>query len=101
MSRVVAPESEPIITGSMLVASHGQIATDSAPRRSQRVTRQPTKPLDAPDADAAPITPLRNVACERKAGTAEMWAIGLQPDGKQMLLKRVSESRALQLLKQF
>jgi len=31
VSRVVNPESKPIITGSMLVASHGQMATHSAP----------------------------------------------------------------------
>jgi len=33
--------------------------------------------------------------------TAEMRAIGLRPDGKQMLLNRVSASRTLQLLKKF
>jgi len=41
------------------------------------------------------------VAYERKAVTAEMRAIGLRPDGKQMLLYRVSASRALKLLKKF
>jgi len=49
----------------------------------------------------APIPPLRNVVYERKAVTAEMRAIGLRPDGKQMLLYRVSASRALKLLKKF
>ena len=49
----------------------------------------------------APIPPLRNVAYERKTVTAEMRAIGLRPDGKQMLLRRVSASRALKLLKKF
>jgi len=93
--------SEAIFAGSTLNASHGQMATDSAPRRSERVTRQPAKLLDAPDAYAAPITPLRNMACERKAVTAEMRAIGLRPDGKQMLLNRVSASRTLRLLKKF
>jgi len=92
---VVVPQSEAIFPVSTLVASHGQMATDYAPRRSERVTRQPAKLLDAPDAYAAPITPLRNVACERQAVTAEMRAIGLRPDGKQMLLNRVSASRAL------
>jgi len=41
------------------------------------------------------------VACERKAVTAEMWAIGLRPDIKQMLLNWVSASRTLRLLKKF
>jgi len=77
--RVVVPESEAIFAGSTLNAPHGQMATDSAPRRSERVTRQPAKLIDAPDAYAAPITPLRNVACERKTVTAEMRAIGLRP----------------------
>ena len=49
----------------------------------------------------APTTPLRNVGCERKAVTAKMRAIGVRPDGKQMLLNRVSASRALRLLKHF
>ena len=93
--RVVVPESEAIFAGNTLNASNSQAATDSAPRRSERVTRQPVKLLNAPDAYAAPITPLRNVACERKSVTAEMRAIGLRPDGKQMLLNRVSASRAL------
>jgi len=101
VSRVVAPESEPIITGSMLVASHGQIATDSAPRRSERVTQQPARLLNDVEVYVAKTTPLRNVACERKAATAEMRAIGLRPDGKQMQLNRVSASRAHRLLKQF
>ena len=104
--RVVVPESGAIFAGSTLNATHGQMTTDSSPRRSERVTRQPAKLPDAPDAYAAPITPLsitplRNMACERKAVTAEMWAIGLCPDGKQMLLNRVSASRTLQLLKKF
>jgi len=98
---VVVSESEAIFAVSTLVASHYQMATDCAPRRSERVTRQPAKLLDALDAFAAPITPLRNVACERQAVTSEMRAIGLRPDGKQMLLDRVPASRALRLLKQF
>ena len=81
--------------GSMLVASHGQIVTDSAPRRSERVTQPPTRLLNASEAYVAPTSPRRNVACERKAVTAEMWAVGLRPDGNQMVLKRVSASRAL------
>jgi len=85
----------------MLVASHGQMASGSAPRRSERVTQPPARLLDASEAYVAPATPLRNVACERKAVTAEMRAIGLCPDGNQMLLKRVSASRALRLLQQF
>jgi len=93
--RVLVPESEAIFADSMLNASHGQMATDSAPQRSERVTRQPDKLLDALDPHAAPITPLRNVACERKTVTAEMRDIGLHPDGKQMLLNRVSASRTL------
>jgi len=99
--RAVDPESEAISAGSILVASHGHMATDSAPRRSERVTQPPTRLLDALEVYVAPTTPLRNVACECKAATAEMRSIGLRPDGKQMLLKRVSASRALRLLKQF
>jgi len=99
--RLVVPESEAIFTGSMLVALHGQMATDSAPRRSQRVTQQTARLLDAVEVYVAPTTLLRNVACERKAVTTEMRAIGLRPDCKQMLLKRVLASRALRLLKQF
>ena len=53
------------------------------------------------DAYVAPTPPLRNVAYERKAVTAEMRAIGLRRDGKQMLLYRVLASRALRLLKKF
>jgi len=75
--------------------------TDSAPQRSERVTQQPAKLLDAAEVYVAPTTPLRNVACERKVVTAEMRAIGLRPDDKQMLLNRVSASKALRLLKQF
>jgi len=56
--RVVVPESEAIFAGSTLNAPHGQMATDSAPRRSERVTRPPAKLLDAPDAYAVPLTPL-------------------------------------------
>ena len=69
--------------------------TDSAPQRSERVTQQPAKLLDAAEVYVAPTTPLRNVACERKAVTAEMRAVGLHLDGKQTLLKRVLASRAL------
>jgi len=90
---VVSPESKPIITGSMLVASHGQMATDSAPRRSERVTQQPARLLDDVEVYVAKTTPLRNVACEHQAVTAEMRAIGLRPNGTQMLLNRVSASR--------
>jgi len=68
--------------GSMLVASHGQIVTDSAPRRSERVTQQHAKLLDDVKVYVVPTTPLRNVACKRKAATAEMRAIGLRPEGK-------------------
>jgi len=98
----VVPEREFIFTGSMLVASHGQMATDSAPpQRSERVTQQPARLQHVVELYVAPIAPLRNVACKRKAVTSEMWAIGLRLDGKQMLLKRVSAARALRLLKQF
>ena len=90
---VVSPESEPIITGSMMVASHGQMATDSAPRRSERVTQQPARLLDDVEVYVAKTTPLRNVACEHQAVTAEMRAIGLRPNGTQMLLNRVSASK--------
>ena len=93
--RAVVPESETISAGSMLVASYGQMATDSAPRRSQRVTPPPTRRLNASQAYVAPTALLRNVACELKAVTAEMRAIGLRPDGNQMQLKQVSASRAL------
>ena len=92
---VVIPESEVIFAISMLDTSHGQMATHSAPRRSERVTRPPTKLLDAPDAYAGPISPLRNVACERKAVTAEMRNIVLRPNAKQMLLNQVSVSKTL------
>ena len=57
--------------------------------------------LHAVHAHVALTTPLRNVACEHKAVTAEIRAIGLQPDGKPMLLNWVSASRELRLLKQF
>ena len=82
-----------------MIISHGQMATDSAPRCSERVTQQPTRLLDAVKVYVAPTTPLRNVVCERKAVTAEMRAIDLHPDDKQTLLNRVSASRALRLLK--
>jgi len=90
--RVVVSESEATSVGSMLVASHGPMATDSAPRRSERVPQQPARLLDAVKVyvTVAPTTPLRNVVYERKAVTAEMRAIGLLPDGKQTLLKHVS-----------
>ena len=45
--RVVVPESEAIFASSMSVASHGQMATDSNPRRSERLTQQPARLLDA------------------------------------------------------
>ena len=66
----------------MSVASCGQLETDSTPRHSERETLQPAKLLDAVDTYVTPTTPLRNVACERKAVTAEMRAIGLRPIGK-------------------
>jgi len=44
--RVVVLENEAIFASSTLNTSHGQMATDSAPRRSERVTRQPAKLLD-------------------------------------------------------
>jgi len=99
--RVVVPGNEARSAGRMLVASHGQLAKDIAPRRSKRMTQQTARLVHAMDVYVAPTTPLRNVACERKAVTAEMWATGFHPDGKQTLLKRVSASRALRLLKQF
>ena len=61
VGRVVAPESEAILEGSMSVVSYGQMETDSAPRRSERVTQQPAKLLHAVDIYVAPNTPLRNV----------------------------------------
>jgi len=69
-------------------------------RRSERVTQQPARLLDVAEVYVAPTTHLRNVACKRKAVTAEMRAIGLRPDGKKTILNRVSASRALRLLKQ-
>ena len=99
--RVVVPASEAILARSMLVASHGQMATDSAPRRSECVTQQPARLIRAVEVYVAATTPRRDVVCERKAVTAEMWAICLRPDGKQILLKRVPPSRALRLLKHF
>ena len=89
------PESEAISAGSTLHASHSQIATHSAPCRSERVTRTPTKLVDALDAYAGPISPLINVACERKTVTAEMRVIDLRPDDKQMLPNLVSASKTL------
>jgi len=53
------------------------------------MTAQPAKLMDAAVAFVAPTPTLRNVACERKAVTAEMRAIGLWPHGKQMLLHQV------------
>jgi len=92
--RAVVPESETISAGSMLVTSHGQMATHSAPRRSERATQPPARLLDASEVYVPRTTPLRNVACERKTVAAEMRAIGLRPDGNHMLLKQVSASRA-------
>jgi len=93
--RVVIPESEAILAGSMSVASHGHMATASAPQRSERVTQQPARLQDGVEVYVTPTTPIRNVACERKAVTAELRAIGLRPDGKHTLLNQVSASRAL------
>jgi len=90
-----------MLSNARSAASSGQIASDGNCRRSARVKRQSATLLDAVNAYVAPIPPLRNVAYEGKVVTAEMRAIGLRPDGKQMLLHRVSASRALQLLKQF
>jgi len=101
VSRVETPERETMLQGARSTASSHQISSDGARRRSARVTRRPATLLDEVDAYVAPISPLRNVAYERKAVTAEMRAIGLRPDGKQMLLYRVSASRALRLLKKF
>jgi len=101
IGRVETPERETMLQGARSAASSRQIASDGARRRSARVTRLPATLLDAVDAYLAPVPPLRNVAYERKAVTAEMWAIGLQPDGKQMLLYRVSASTARRLLKKF
>ena len=85
--KVVAPESEAVFEASISAASRGKMETDSISRRSGRMTRQPSKLLDAADAGVTTTTPLRNVTCNRKAVTAEMRAIGLRPDGKQMLPK--------------
>ena len=101
VGRVETPEHETMLQGARSAASSHQIASDCACQRRTHVTRRPSTLLDAVDAYVAPIPPLRNVAYERKAVTAEMRAIGLQPDGKQMLLHRVSASRALKLLKKF
>jgi len=103
VARAVVPESQAMPAGGMLVASHEQMATDSAPRRSERVTQQPARLLHVAEISVAPTTPLRNVAYESKAVTAdsEMRAIVLHPDGKQTLLERVSASKALRLLKKF
>jgi len=65
------------------------------------VTQQPARLVDDVAICVAKPAPFRNVACERKAVTVEMQAIGLRPDGKQMLLHRVSASRAHRLLKLF
>jgi len=103
VGRVESPERETMLQGARSAAASRQIAPDSACRRSPRLTTRPATLLDAVDAYVAPIPPLRNVtvAYERKAVTAEMRAIGLRPDGKQMLLYRVLASRALRLLKKF
>jgi len=76
VGRVKIPESETLLQNARSTASSGQIASDGTCRRSARVTRQSATLLDAVNACVAPILPLRNVAYERKAGTAEMWAIG-------------------------
>ena len=90
--RVVVPESETIPAGSMLVASHGHMATDSAPRRSERVTQQPARLLHAVEVYVAPSTPLRNVGCERKAVTAGLRAIGLEDNGAQFLISSMAHA---------
>jgi len=71
VGRIEVPESEAIPADSMLV----EMATDSAPQRSECVTQQPARLLHAVEEYVATTTPLRNVACERKAVTAEMRAI--------------------------
>jgi len=86
VGRVETPERETMLQCARSTESGRQIASDSTRRRSARVTRQPATLLDAADAYVAAIPPLRNVAYECKAVTAEMRAIGLRPDGKQMLL---------------
>jgi len=88
VARVVIPESEASVAGSMSVASHDHISTASAPRRSECVTQQPARLQDGFEVYVAPTTPLRNVACERKAVTAELRAIGLRSDDKHTLLNR-------------
>jgi len=57
VGRIEVPESEAIPAGSMLVASHGEMATDSAPRRSERVTQQPARLLHAVEECGANHTP--------------------------------------------
>jgi len=66
--RVVIPESETTLAASMSVVSHGQMATDSTLRHSERVTQQPTRLRDVVEVCVAP-TPLRNVVCKCKALT--------------------------------
>ena len=99
--RVVIPESEASVAGSMSVAPNGHMATASAPRRSECATQQPARLQDGFEVFVAPTTLFRNVACERKVVTAELLAIGLRPDGKHTLLNWVLASRALRLLKMF
>jgi len=59
VGRVVIPESEATVEDRMSVPSRGQMETDNTPRRSECVTQQPAKLLDAVDAYVAPSTPLR------------------------------------------
>jgi len=101
VGRVETSERETMLQGARSAASGHQIASDGSRLRSSVLIRRPSTLLDAVDAYVAPIPHLRNVAYESKAVTTEMRAIGLRPDGKQMLLHRVSASRALKLLKKF
>jgi len=72
VGRVESPERETMLQGARSAASSRQIASDGAFLRSTRLTRLPSTLLDVVDAYVAPIPPLRYVAYECKAVTAEM-----------------------------
>ena len=72
IGRVETPERETMLQGARSAASSRQIASDGPFLRSTRLTRLPSTLLDVVDAYVTPIPPLRYVAYECKAVTAEM-----------------------------
>jgi len=77
--RAVIPESETMSACSMLVASHGQMATDSAPRRSERVTQPSASLLDASELYEAPTTPLKKCGVRTQGSDSRNAAHWLAP----------------------